>query len=110
MSRFSQYRIMWIFVFFDLPTETPEERKAHAGFRKSLLKDGFTMMQYSVYMRHCSSDENAKVHEERVKKWLPEKGHVAMMKVTDRQFGMMQLFYGSQKAKPPKATAQLTLF
>lgn len=45
------YRIMWLFVFFDLPTETKKDRKNASGFRNQLLKDGFSMMQYSVYIR-----------------------------------------------------------
>ena len=55
---------MWLFVFFDLPTETPKDRKKNAsGFRNNLLKDGYSMMQYSVYVRHCASSESADVHE-----------------------------------------------
>ena len=41
MDRFSEYRIMWIMCFFDLPTETKIERQRHSEFRKNLLKDGF---------------------------------------------------------------------
>ena len=52
------YRIMWILVFFDLPTETKLERKRYAQFRENLLKDGFGMFQFSIYIRHCSSREN----------------------------------------------------
>lgn len=48
---------MWVIVMFDLPTDTPKARKAYARFRTDLLKDGFTMMQYSVYIRHCASIE-----------------------------------------------------
>src|SRR5690554_7679418 len=53
------YRIMWLFVFFDLPTDTKKNRRNAGLFRKNLIKDGFTMMQYSVYMRHCASSESA---------------------------------------------------
>lgn len=67
MDRFSEYRIMWILVFFDLPTDTKKDRKAHALFRKNLQKDGFTMFQFSIYIRHCASTENASVHIKRVK-------------------------------------------
>ena len=49
LSNLNAYRIMWVLVFFDLPTETKKQRKAAAGFRKDLLKDGFTMFQYSIY-------------------------------------------------------------
>ena len=58
---------MWVLVFFDLPTETKKERKAAAKFRKDLLCDGFTMFQFSIYLRHCPSMENAEVHIKRVK-------------------------------------------
>lgn len=46
---------MWLFVMFDLPTMTKKDRKASALFRKQLEKDGFSMHQFSVYIRHCAS-------------------------------------------------------
>ncbi len=52
-SRLNQYRSMWVLVFFDLPTETKKDRKAAGNFRKKLLTDGFTMFQFSIYMRFC---------------------------------------------------------
>ena len=55
MDRFSEYRIMWVLVFFDLPTESKRERKLYADFRKKLLQDRFTMFQFSIYVRHCPS-------------------------------------------------------
>ena len=47
-ERISQYRVMWIFVFFDLPTETQKDIKAYAQFRKNIMRDGFTMFQFSI--------------------------------------------------------------
>ena len=76
MNRFSEYRIMWVLVFFDLPTETKKDRKTYAEFRKNLQRDGFTMLQFSIYVRHCASSENAAVHIKRVKSMLPEFGKV----------------------------------
>ena len=110
MTRFSQYRIMWVIVLFDLPTDTSEDRKTAAQFRKTLLKDGFQMLQFSIYVRYCSSDENAKVHIQRTKRSLPERGHVGILKITDKQFGLMELFYGIQKAALPGHSTQLMLF
>ena len=66
MDRFSEYRVMWVLVLFDLPTETKKDKKAYADFRKNLQKDGFTMFQFSIYIRHCASSENASVHIKRV--------------------------------------------
>lgn len=110
MERFSEYRIMWILVFFDLPTTTKKERKEAARFRKDIMGDGFTMFQFSIYVRHCASSENADVHIRRVKSYLPEFGKVGILTVTDKQFANIQLFYG-QKTQPTQSpNLQLELF
>lgn len=101
---------MWVVVLFDLPTDTAEERKNYSHFRKFLLDDGFVMMQYSVYMRHCSSDENAVVHTHRVKANLPAEGEVRIIKITDKQFGRIEVFYGARTKPIEKAPEQLSLF
>ena len=77
-NRLNAYHIMWLFVFFDLPTNTKKERKAAARFRKDLIQDGFTMMQYSVYIRHCASKESGEVHSKRIKSCIPDKGQVSI--------------------------------
>lgn len=110
MSRFSEYRIMWVMVFFDLPTDTAKERKAAALFRKQLMGDGFTMFQFSIYMRHCASKENADVHVRRVQNILPEHGHVGIMTITDRQFGDIILYDGRKSQEPTAPGQQLELF
>ena len=100
--RLNEYRILWVLVFFDLPTETAKERKIYARFRKEIMVDGFSMFQFSIYVRHCASRENADVHVKRVKRGLPEKGHVGILTITDKQFGMMEIFYGKKlKEHPP---------
>ena len=101
---------MWIMVFFDLPTETKKDRKNAGTFRKLLIKDGFTMFQFSIYMRHCTSRENAQVHIKRVKSFLPPHGHVGILCVTDKQFGMIELFYGQKESEKPEMPQQLELF
>ncbi len=109
-SRFSQYRVMWILVFFDLPTDTKKERKAAAKFRKDLQGDGFTMFQFSIYIRHCASRENMDVHIKRVKAALPEFGNVGILEITDKQFGDIELFYGKKEKAPSAPGQQLELF
>ena len=109
-NRYNAYRIMWALVFFDLPTGTKKERKAASSFRKSLIKNGFAMFQFSIYLRHCPSRENSKVHIKRVKKNLPRQGKVCILEITDKQFGNMELFYGVEKTDLPKPTQQLQLF
>ena len=60
-ERLNAYRIMWVIVMFDMPTETKVDRKRYAKFRKQILEDGFNMFQFSMYIRHCMSRENADV-------------------------------------------------
>ena len=110
MDRFSEYRIMWILVLFDLPTETKKDKKAYSLFRKNLQRDGFTMFQFSIYVRHCASSENAAVHIKRVKSFLPEFGKVGIISITDKQFSQIELFYGKKPLEINSPGQQLELF
>lgn len=106
----NRYRIMWLFVFFDLPTDTSKDRKNAAAFRKNLLKDGFDMMQYSVYTRHCASSESADVHERRIHLLLPPFGKVSVLRITDKQFGNILNFWGKVEVPKVPPPMQLELF
>jgi CRISPR-associated protein Cas2 len=109
-DRLNQYNIMWIFVHFDLPTFTKQDRKRAGDFRKALIKDGFTMLQFSIYVRHCSSRENSAVHQKRVRNSLPEKGEVIMLEITDAQFGRIEFFKGIAIRDRPNTPQQLEMF
>lgn len=109
-ERLNAYRIMWILVMFDLPTETKAERKVYAQFRKKILADGFQMFQFSTYIRHCSSKENTDVHIQRIKKILPAKGHIGILNITDKQFGQMEIFRGKEEAPKQPTVQQLEFF
>lgn len=101
---------MWVLVFFDLPTETKKDKKAYTDFRKRLVNDGFTMFQFSIYLRHSPSRENADVHIKRVKSFLPESGFVGVLCITDKQFGQMELFQGKKEKAVTTPYQQLELF
>lgn len=101
---------MWLFVFFDLPTNTKTERRNATLFRKMLEKDGFTMMQYSVYVRHCVSKENMEVHIKRVCLSMPPAGLVSILSVTDKQYGDILNFWGRIERAKPVMPQQLELF
>ena len=107
---FSGYRSMWLFVMFDLPSKTHAEKKRYTAFRKGLLKDGFDMMQYSIYIRYCPSEENAEVHIKRVMGGIPIRGEVSILKITDKQFGRIKVFHGKNEQPVPKTGDQLELF
>jgi CRISPR-associated protein Cas2 len=109
-DRLNAYRIMWVLVFFDLPTETKSERRIASKFRQNIMKDGFQMFQFSIYLRHCASVENAQVHIKRTKAKLPEKGHVGILCITDKQFGDIEIFYGKKLQDNPSVPQQLEMF
>ncbi|MBP3192729.1 CRISPR-associated endonuclease Cas2 [Natronogracilivirga saccharolytica] len=101
---------MWLFVFFDLPVTTKTERRRATQFRKKLLDDGFTMMQFSVYSRHCASKESLAVHMKRVKSFIPSDGHVSILSVTDKQYGKIRNYWGKKSQPVANAPPQIELF
>ena len=101
---------MWLLVMFDLPTDSKPARRAYARFRKFLLADGFSQMQFSVYSRCTPSQENAEVHLARVEKNLPPDGEVRLLMITDKQFERMRVFWGKMPKPPEERPCQLTLF
>jgi len=99
LDRLNAYHIMWLFVFFDLPVTTKKDRQDATLFRKNLEKEGFSMMQFSVYVRHCGSYESMDVHVKRVKRFVPKYGMVSILSVTDKQYSNIYNFRGEPKNK-----------
>ncbi|MEE2526228.1 CRISPR-associated endonuclease Cas2 [Hyphobacterium sp. HN65] len=106
----SGYRMMWLYVMFDLPVGTPGERKAATKFRKFLLDRGFEMAQFSVYLRFAESKGAAETHIRRVADALPKKGKVHIVALTDKQYGNARIFTGRKGERPAKNPDQLALF
>ncbi len=101
---------MWVVVMFDLPVDTAEGRREYTRFRKMLIRDGFSRLQFSIYGRHCPSEENAHVHIGRVERHIPPEGEVRVLTVTDRQFERMHIFWGKMRKQAEQPPAQLSLF
>lgn len=108
--RLNAYRIMWLFVMFDLPTLTKVDKKNSARFRKDLEKDGFIMHQWSVYIRYCASLESAKLHVKRVRSFTPPKGLVSILTITDKQYADIINIWGAIEKKNPEKPMQLEIF
>lgn len=101
---------MWLLVMFDLPVKEPAERKAAARFRFDLLDLGFTMAQYSVYLRCCASRDAAEPLTVKVEGMLPSGGTVSILQFTDKQYEQMIVYFGRGKDKRRKNPEQLALF
>ncbi len=101
---------MWLFVLFDLPVDTKEARKEYAQFRKSILKQGFTMLQFSVYARYFASEEKSDIQRHKVSGIIPPEGRVRLLSVTDRQFGKMDVFFGKNRVPTEDPPMQMSFF
>ncbi len=102
---------MRIIVFFDLPVVNKKERKVYAQFRKFLLKDGYDMVQYSVYSRLCNGNDMMNKHLKRLSQSLPSKGSIRCLTVTEKQYEEMKFLVGKPSVKERKVKSeQLSLF
>lgn len=101
-----KYKVMRMLCMFDLPVETGKERKAYRLFRKELIKEGFTMMQYSVYMRVCPNRDYASRVLARIEKISPSEGHVRVIMVTEKQYEDMRIIIGCKSNTEKKLGAE----
>ncbi|WP_171301675.1 CRISPR-associated endonuclease Cas2 [Enterococcus cecorum] len=90
---------MRILVFFDLPVLSLEQRRDYRSFRKFLIKDGFIMLQESVYCKMVLNESAAKAVVEQVKKNRPEDGLVQLLTITEKQFSKMEYIVGEYKSE-----------
>jgi len=110
VKELSGYKGMWLFAAFDLPVGTRKARRAYTQFRKSLLREGFMMLQYSVYARYCPGEESSEATRRHVRLALPDEGRVRLVSITDRQFEKMEVFDGKTREKVEDPPAQFMLF
>jgi CRISPR-associated protein Cas2 len=106
----SEYQAVWMFAMFDLPVDNKESRKRYAQFRKELLREGFSMLQFSVYARYFASEEVAEPYRKRIRESLPPEGQVRLLAVTERQFGKQEVFMGRKREEAEGEPEQFLLF
>lgn len=106
----SGYRMMWLYVMFDLPVGTQAQRKAATIFRNHLLDLGFEMAQFSVYLKFAESKDAAETAIQNVKEALPTRGKVHIVTITDKQYGNARILTGTKSERRPQNPDQLALF
>ncbi|WP_457608230.1 CRISPR-associated endonuclease Cas2 [Nitratifractor sp.] len=107
----SAFRIMWVVVMFDLPTQTKKDRKRYRWFSRHLDAQGYIRLQYSIYAKVFNSLKSANHGKKRLKEFLQtnvKKGNVRMLLFTDAQFARMEIVVGEQDVQ--EEIAQPTLF
>lgn len=102
-------RFMRIIVFFDLPTLTKSDRKNASRFRNFLIKDGYIMLQLSVYSRICKGQDAVDKHAKRLKSLIPKEGSVRLLTVTEKQYASMEVLVGTLKKEENLGEKQLLL-
>lgn len=90
-------KFMRLMIFFDLPTKTKAEKKAASQFRTFLKKDGYYMMQWSVYSRICNGADAVDMHKRRLKDNLPPYGSIRTLTLTEKQFESIDILLGIKK-------------
>ena len=102
---------MRMLVFFDLPVTTKAERREATRFRNFLLKDGYHMIQYSVYARVCNGTDAVYKHKQRLKRGLPDNGSVRLLVITEKQYESVEILLGNLcQADECFETEQLSIF
>lgn len=100
---------MWMMVLFDLPVTEKKERKAATDFRNFLLENGFSMVQYSSYIKLFSGKDACEKYYKLITKNLPALGKIDILTITDRQFSNIISYHSGERIEK-KQPEQLTLF
>ena len=103
-------RFMRLVVLFDLPVKTKKQRHDATAFRNFLLKDGYHMLQYSVYVRVCNGADAVQKHRARLRDHLPDNGAIRFLVITEKQYASIEILLGQlTEADEPFAVQQLTI-
>ncbi|QKF70456.1 CRISPR-associated endonuclease Cas2 [Campylobacter geochelonis] len=103
------FRFMRVMVFFDLPTTTKKELNAYAKFRKFLLKNGFYMLQESVYCKLVLNHSSSYLLSQKVKSHAPSDGLIMLLSVTEKQFSKMDIIIGDKGKEHIDSTDRIVL-
>lgn len=105
----SRYELMWMMVLFDLPVVEKQDRKAATDFRNFLLDHGFSMVQFSIYIKLFSGKDACEKYYGLIKRNIPAAGKVDILTITDRQYSNIISYEGRKKSKKIQPE-QLLLF
>ena len=100
---------MRVLVFFDLPTETLENKREYRRFHKTLIKNGFLMMQESVYCRMLLTPSSGRAVLDIIRKNRPPEGVVQVMTVTEKQFAAMEYITGEHHSEVIESDERLII-
>ena len=97
---------MRVILFFDLPVKKKRDRLAYSRFRRHLIKEGYIMLQYSVYSKILNNREAAIKHIQNIKKNVPNNGNIRVMLITEKQYSSMELIIGGKSRQETEVTVE----
>lgn len=101
-----KYEFMRLILFFDLPVMTPKQRHTYNVFRKYLIKNGYMMMQFSVYCKIFANREAAVKHVNILKKNVPKEGQIRILVVTEKQYAKIEIIVGGKSLQEATVNAE----
>lgn len=98
------YSFMRLLIFFDLPVKTQKDRLTYSRFRSTLIKKGYSMIQYSIYSKILANRDAAKNEKTSLKRIVPDRGNIRIMIVTEKQYAKMEIIVGGKSNQEEKIT------
>ena len=103
-------KFMRLIVMFDLPVKTRKQAKAATAFRNFLLKDGYYMVQYSIYVRICNGQDSVETHKNRIKSAIPNDVSIRLLTITEKQYENIEILLGEKTKYDNNANYELISF
>jgi len=88
------YRYMRLVLFFDLPVETPKQRHNYRVLVRGIKRNGFYMLQKSVYIKLCLDSQAADSSIKQIYEFVPNEGSIFVLSVTEKQFASIKFILG----------------
>jgi CRISPR-associated protein Cas2 len=104
------YRLMWLLVTFDLPVETKENKRDYRRFVDFLEDNGYSRIQYSIYVRPTTTHDATQVHAERIANNIPPAGEVRVFRMTDKQWARTECYHNGSTAPTEPPPEQFIFF
>lgn len=88
---------MRILLLFDLPSVESYEKKEYRVFKQALAKNGYTMIQFSVYMKPMNGQIKIDNEIKKLSKYIPDSGNIRLLQMTEKQYQEMHIILGCKK-------------
>lgn len=87
---------MRVVLFFDLPMETKKQIRIYTKFRTYLIRQGYMMLQYSVYSKILNNVDAANQHIKMIERSCPQEGNIRILLLTEKQYSRMRVVIGGK--------------